>query len=484
MSFLNPEFLWLFLLLIPLFIKRSFREFRFVSWGYIFTFVFIVLALCRPVMEQEPIKSERILSDVIVAVDLSYSMQAQDIKPNRLKRAKEILKELVYSEANSRFAVIGFTTNAIVLSPLTEDSELLLHLYDALDEKLIITKGSSVMPALKLAAKMSRSKVPSVVILSDGADELSYESEAKFAKERGLIVNILMLATDYGGTIRGDDGELLKDELGDIVVSRANDEIAQISSSSGGIYTQDVDELRDALESQRNKEYKTKTTIVQNMEFFYYFVLLAIMTFLVTVTTLKRYIIVFLVFFGVSLNADVADSFYNSLDKNRGYFNKATEFYKNGEYEKALINYEMVKSANEEFKSVVFYNIGNSYIRLKEFKKAREAYLKSLTLMHSTEADENLRYIKNVDEQKQMSTGQQKSDKKSSFAKQEKSSKTSKEGGSSNMKVSAAASSGSAEMGKKTKNESMLNLNSGKAKLSSKQYELINKRGVNEKKPW
>ncbi len=484
MSFLNPEFFWLFLLLIPIFIKKSFKEFSFVSWGYILTFTFIVLAVCRPVVEQEPIKSERVLSDVIIAVDLSYSMHADDIKPSRLKRAKEILKELVYTQKNSRFAVLGFTTNAIILSPLTEDSELLLHLYDSLDENLIMTKGSSVMPALELAAKVSKSKTPSVVILSDGADELSYESEASFAKERGMRVNIFMLATKLGGTLKGEKGELLKDELGDIVVSRANENISQISSATGGIYTTNIDDLRDALESQRDKDHKTKTTIVQNMELFYYFVALAIIVFLITLTTLKRYVIAFLVLFGVNLNATIVDSVYDSIDKNRGYFNKASRYYKNGEYEKALINYEMVKSNNEEFKSVVFYNIGNSYIRLQEFKKAREAYLKSLTLMYSKEADENLRYIKDAGEKKQLSTGRQKSDKKSPIAKQEKKDMNSKEGGKSNMKVSAPASSGASKMGEKVKSESMLNLNSSKAKLSSKQYELINKRGVNEKKPW
>jgi len=169
---------------------------------------------------------------------------------------------------------------------------------------------------------------------------------------------------------------------------------------------------------------------------------------------------------------------------NAKYFNIASGYYKSGDYEKALQNYEMVRSSNEEFKSVIYYNIGNSFIRLKKFKKAREAFLKSLTLSYSKEADENMRYIMDVKEQKQMSTGKQKSDKKSSFAKQEKSDKNSKRGGSSNMKVSAKASSAKAEMGKKTKSQSMLNLNSAKAKLSSKQYELINKRSVNEKKPW
>ena len=475
MSFLNAEYFWMILFLLPIFIFKNYRELSFTSYGYILTFFFIMIALSRPVMEQEPLKSEQILSDVIVAVDLSYSMQAQDIKPSRLKKAKEILKKLVKENKNTRFAVLGFTTNAIVLSPLTQDTELLLHLYGSLDENLIITKGSSIMPVLELASKVSKSKEKSVVILSDGADELNYEDEARFAKEKGLIVNVFMLGTQYGGTITAQNSELLRDELGDIVITRENKAISKISSFTNGVYTKDFDELLDALESQKNKDYKTETMIVENKEFFYYFIVLAILTFLITLTTLKRYVLALFLFFGVTLNAQTT---------NNEFINNASNFYKSGEYEKALINYEMVKSSDVEIKSLIYYNIGNSFIRLKEYKKAREAFLKSLTLRYSKEADENLRYIKNVSEEKQMKTGQQKSEKKSALAKQEKSEKNSKKGGSSNMKVSAKASSSKADMGKKNKSESMLNLNKSKAKLSSKQYELINKRGANEKYPW
>ena len=109
-------------------------------------------------------------------------------------------------------------------------------------------------------------------------------------------------------------------------------------------------------------------------------------------------------------------------------FKKASSYYKSGEYEKALNGYGRVKSANAEFKSVVFYNMGNSLVRLKEFKKAREAYLKSLTLIYSKEADENLRHIKDVQEQMQMSTGKQKTSKKSSTAKKKDSNKKEKRG--------------------------------------------------------
>ncbi|MEA2100140.1 MAG: tetratricopeptide repeat protein, partial [Campylobacterota bacterium] len=180
-------------------------------------------------------------------------------------------------------------------------------------------------------------------------------------------------------------------------------------------------------------------------------------------------------------NAGVFDYF---KDENRIAFEIASEYYRDGEYEKALVHYETVKSANSQFKSSVYFNIANSFVRLKEFKKARENYLKSLTLFYSIEADENLRYIKNVSEEKIMKTGQQKSDKKSSMAKKEQSGKKRKEGGASNMKVSANVSDGAGDIGKKTESDPMLSLDSSKARLSSKQYELINKRGVDEISPW
>ncbi|MDD5400258.1 MAG: VWA domain-containing protein [Sulfurimonas sp.] len=473
MSVLYPQYFWLLLLLLPFFIKRDFREFRVVVYGYMLTFIFIVIALSRIVIEQEPIESKQMLSDVIIGVDLSYSMQTNDIEPTRLSFAKEMLKRLVEMEQKSRFGVLGFTTNAIVLSPMTEDKELLLHLFASLDEKLIITKGSSVMSALELSRKMSNSKKATVVLFSDGADELSYESEAVFAKNNNLVVNIFMTASTMGGTMRLEGGELLKDELGDIVVSRENSAIKEVSDITGGVYTKDFDKLLDALAAQKSKDKESKTTIVRNLELFYYFIILAIITFLLSVTTLKRFVVAFLLLFGVHLGAN----------QNMEFFNKATEFYRSGEYEKALENYERVKSNDLQTKSIIYYNIANSLVRLQEFKKAREAYIKSLTLFYSKEADENLEFIRDVGDKKEMSTGQQQSKDKSALAKKEQSSQKQKEGGGSNMNVSAAASGGD-DKGKKAESDSRVDLNSGKAKLSSKQYELINKRKVDEKKPW
>jgi len=481
MNFLNPEYLWLFLFLLAAFMKNDFKNLRLTSYGYIVTFVFIVLALTRPVIEQEPVKTQEVLSDVVIGVDLSFSMQAIDISPTRLSFAKEALKELVMRDTKSRFGVFGFTTNAIILSPLTEDSELLLHLFNALDETLIMTKGSSIMPALRLARKMSASKSVSLVLLTDGADELNYSQEAKFAKENNIIVNILMIATKIGAPLRLADGNLLEDELGDIVVSRENSTISLLADATGGVYSKSMSDIQSALSSQSNAEYKSNVTVVQNIELFYYFVALALLAFIVSTTTLKKYVLGLLLLLGINLNADSLEFFKN---KNAVVFSKAVSFYEEGEYEKSLQMFQSVLSSKAEVKSVVYYNQGNSLVRLKEFKKAREAYTKSLVLFYSKEADENLQHIKNVKEQQDMTTGQQKSAKKSELAKKRESSQKQNRGGSSNMKVSTASSGGEKNEGKKSKQNARVDLNAGKAKLSSRQYELINKRQVDEKQPW
>lgn len=474
MNFLYPQYLWLLLLILPIFIKKDFRELRITFYGYILTFVFIAAALSRPVIEQEPIKSKQVLSNVIICVDLSFSMHGSDLEPTRLSYAKEMLKRVVEAQNKSRFGVVGFTTNAIILSPMTEDKEILLHLFGSLDEKFIITKGSSIFSALKLAAKMSKAKKTTLVLFSDGGDELSYKDEANFAKENNMVVSIFMTASLTGSTLKLQDGELLKDELGDIVISRENSMIQEISDATGGVYTKDLGTLLDALDAQKREDKESETTIIKNLELFYYFVALAVITFLVSITTLKRYVAVFLLLFGIHAGAS----------QNMEFFNKATEHYRSGEYEKALQYYEMVKSGDIQTKSVIFYNIGNTLVRLHEYEKARDAYIKSLTLIYSKEADENLDCIRGIGEKKEMSTGQQKAKERSSLAKKEKSEKNKKEGGGSNMQVSAAASSKTDDGGKEAKSQSTVNLDGGKAKLSSKQYELINKRSADEKKPW
>ncbi|MDD3598421.1 VWA domain-containing protein, partial [Sulfuricurvum sp.] len=172
MSFLSP--LWFLAYLgVVVYLWIAKRRGWQLQRGLLVTVALLILALARPVVVQKPVNVEQKGSDVILAVDLSYSMRATDIVPSRLEAAKRILSEIVRKDQIDRFGVIGFTTNAIVLSPLTKDKELLEHLFNGLDESQIMTKGTNIMSALELARKMSHAAHPVVILLTDGGDESS-----------------------------------------------------------------------------------------------------------------------------------------------------------------------------------------------------------------------------------------------------------------------------------------------------------------------
>ncbi|MDD2951082.1 MAG: VWA domain-containing protein, partial [Sulfuricurvum sp.] len=224
MSFLSP-FWFIALLLVGWCLWLARRN----SWNrqvwLLISMTFLIIALARPVISQKPVTVDEAGSDVIIAVDLSYSMRGTDISPSRLEAAKKLLKEVVHSDHRDRFGVVGFTTSAIVLSPLTKDTELLEHLFNGLDESQIITKGTDMMSALELARKMSHAARPIVILLTDGGDEGSYLKEAEFIRDNNLAVSVVMLATHEGSTLPMPDGSFLKDEAGHIVVSARNDAV-------------------------------------------------------------------------------------------------------------------------------------------------------------------------------------------------------------------------------------------------------------------
>ena len=511
MIYLTPQFLWLFVPLLFLLFAGGYKGFvsvRQKHFWLVLSVVFVILALARPALQQEPIDVEERGSDIIIAVDLSYSMQADDIKPTRLEAAKQMLKELIESDSRNRYGIIGYTTNAIIFSPLSSDRELLLHLFNGLDENLIMTKGTVLMPALKLARKMSKSKKAIVVLLSDGGDELNYNSEAAFAKENGLIVNVVMLATNLGSTLKDQYGKVIKDEEGHIVVTSRNDAIEMVANASGGRVVEELSSLESALASEAQEDFTTNTKLMQYNELFYYFSALALLFAMLAFTYLGKRVMkavaALLLLVGINTQASLLDGYYfemaedeytqeryesaaklfSNAESIEARYNAANSYYKAGEYEKALNLYMYIRSNDPLLKSTLFFNMGNCYVRLKEFVKAREMFIKSLRLNYSEAADENLVYIMKADEQDHLLTGQQEGKKRAQDSATENNpdSGKKKEGGGSNQKADADASKGAG--GKKMEGDERLSFSGGKSRLSSKQYELINQRSVHETKPW
>jgi len=138
---------------------------------------------------------------------------------------------------------------------------------------------------------------------------------------------------------------------------------------------------------------------------------------------------------------------FKGLQSKAGDYNAANAYYKAGEYEKALLLYQNIRSSDPLFKSMLYFNMANSFIRLQEFEKAREHFRFSLILHYDKEAVENLHFIASAEEQDHMLSGRQK--------------------------------------GKKAKSDPRLSFSpKGKSRLSSRQYELINSRSIYETQPW
>ena len=511
MTFLSAGYLWFLLLPLLYMIKNG----PFRMWSHfkseallLSAMILLIIGMGRPALSQEPLDVQERGSDIIIAVDLSYSMHATDIEPTRLIAAKEMLKQLIEEDDTNRYGIIAYTTSAIVLSPLSSDQELLLHLFDRLDETSIMTKGTLLMPTLKLARKMSKSKWPIVILLTDGGDNLNYNEEALFVKKNDLVVDVVMLATKQGSTLMQSDGKLIKDEKNNIVVSAANNVIREVTKANGGDVVSTLSELQSLLSSQSTQEYSANTKLMQYNELFYYFIVLALLLLMLHFTTLSRHILKYmsllLVLLGVNVQAGVLDGMYYSaaqenyqsghyeaaaksfeaVESKAGRFGAASSYYKMGAYEKALELYQKIRSDDKALKSLLYYNMGNCYVRLKEFEKARDMYRRSLTLAYSKEAIENLNFIKDADEQDQLLTGQQEGKKRAQDAQTEHTPESGeqKEGGSSNQNSEGEQSKGAG--GKQMKGDEKISFSSGKARLSSKQYELINERSVDEQKPW
>ncbi|RLA68947.1 MAG: hypothetical protein DRG24_09280 [Epsilonproteobacteria bacterium] len=177
---------------------------------------------------------------------------------------------------------------------------------------------------------------------------------------------------------------------------------------------------------------------------------------------------------------------FELLESGKGDYNAANAYYKAGEYEKALLIYQSIRSSDAFFKAKLYFNMANCYIRLQEFEKAREHLRFSLRLHYDRFAIENLHFIASAGEQDHMLSGRQKGKKRAQESVAENSAqKERKTGGRSNQQSEAERSKGAGNQGKKAKSDPRLSFSSkSKSRLSSRQYELINARSIDETQPW
>ncbi len=234
----------LFGYLIPYF---NFRRVFIKQFLIILAFIFLILALMRPQVWWG-YKWRRIsfpALDILIAVDVSRSMLAQDLKPNRLERARIALKGFVRNLKGERLGLIAFTSKAFLVCPFTHDYAGFLLSVESLDTKMISVGGTAIGQAIERARQSfsrgsKRNKI--LIIISDGENHQGDALEsAKIAKGEGIKIFCIGVGTREGELIPvlDDKGNptFLKDRAGNIVKTRLQEKILeQIALLTGGSY--------------------------------------------------------------------------------------------------------------------------------------------------------------------------------------------------------------------------------------------------------
>ncbi len=204
-------------------------------------------ALARPQWGLEIVRAEGDFAQAVIAVDVSASMRARDVHPDRLDSAKNMLRMLISHLQDERIGLIAFTSKAYIQCPITTDEDALKYFISSLQADMLPVPGTSLAAPVKLAAHML-AKYPgkkALIILTDGEDHSPEElKEAQdIAQQEGIRIIAIGIGTTQGELIpqRTDvSGKVLeykKDREGKTVVSKLDEQsLAALAAATQGVY--------------------------------------------------------------------------------------------------------------------------------------------------------------------------------------------------------------------------------------------------------
>jgi Ca-activated chloride channel family protein len=200
-----------------------------------------IVALAGPVFEKLPQPVFRAQSALVIVLDLSRSMDAADLKPSRLTRARLKVRDILQRRREGQTGLVVYAGAPFVVSPLTEDTATIAAQLDAMETDLMPARGSRADLALQKAATLlTQAGVAKgeILLITDGlADDSPAESVAAELRSHGHRVSVLGVGTADGAPIPRGDGQFIKDGQGNIVISRLTpSRLAALAAAGGGGY--------------------------------------------------------------------------------------------------------------------------------------------------------------------------------------------------------------------------------------------------------
>ena len=295
MRFGNPDYfnlLWLFILLIAflvwshkkkkqlieVFLSRSLvsRLLDPLAWKRIkvdtilttFAVFFLILALTQPRWGYYWKDLTQKGVDIVIALDVSNSMLAQDIKPNRLERAKHKIADLLSMLEGDRIGLVAFAGTSYLQCPLTLDYSAVHIFLNAIDTKLIPVQGTAIGHAIRTSVKAfnkqdTRSRA--IILITDGEDHTGDAiPSAKWAKEHETKIFVIGIGKEIGAPIPSLEPTISgfkKDKNGEVILTKLDEPtLQQMALKTGGSYvrsvTGDMDLQKVYLESIKHKVEK------------------------------------------------------------------------------------------------------------------------------------------------------------------------------------------------------------------------------------
>ena len=370
---------------------------------FIIALLLFIVALARPVKFLPTFDTQENKPALIVAVDVSKSMQEKDVYPTRLTLAMKKLTDFLKQPNPLQIGVILYAKEAYMLYPMTKESTLLAQLFNDINLSQHFAPNSNLFAALQGSENLLQAhSSKQILLLSDGGAEVSREDELAYLKRKHIALSALVTS------------------------SKSNQTLNKLCEKSGGIslhYTLSKDDINTLLEHIQNYPTEEETfhyTLSHYKELYIYPLGLALLLMILLFFPLKRisfpllFTLLFLPSITTTLHAGILDFWYlhqakvhtqqkayndaiQSYQKltpsPKVHYNIATIYYLKKEYLLAIAHYKKALLKENIYNAKVYYNIATAYVQLHKLSHAKEYYTKSLLLYPLTQTKENLAWV-------------------------------------------------------------------------------------------
>jgi Ca-activated chloride channel family protein len=437
------------------------------KWLLIACWMIAVIALAGPALNKQSLPVFATEQGRVLIMDMSQSMYATDLSPNRLSYAKFRATDLLNELKEGETGLIAYAGDAYTISPLTRDSGTILNLLPTLSPDIMPTKGSNLAAALSLAERLLAQGghvSGDIIVMTDGISAQQYD-QATNALNGRYRLSIMAFGSKQGAPIRLADGQLLRNNSNEVVVTKTDYVLLQqLVQQHQGILVpaqtdgSDVTTLTHWLASEGDA---TETELVGEtwQDLGPYLAMLLIIPMLMSFRQgLLTLILNPLLLLGTLMSLSAVNSqpaqasiwqdLWKTQDQQaqsafeQGEFTQAAETFENpqwqasaqykaGNYQQALAGFEQDNSANG------LYNQGNALMQLNDYQEAINRYQQALEVRSPfAEAQQNLELAKKRREQQKQSDqsnqdpsgdGQQSDDSNSDKSKQDSNSSSSEQ---------------------------------------------------------